>query len=98
MAEAPVTVYISIGNSDDRLPQRRWAEFAWAMHSELEPLGRFLGEWASDPVAPWQNACWAVRFESAERAQQAKALIANIGRAYQQTAVAWAAAPQTEMI
>ena len=98
MPEQPVTVYICIGNSDDRLTQRRWAEFAWAVHSELEPLGRFHGEWASDPVAPFQNACWCVEFESAERALMAKALVATIGRSYGQDAIAWAIAPETEMV
>ncbi|MGH3226715.1 MAG: hypothetical protein ACRDPY_49905 [Streptosporangiaceae bacterium] len=98
MPEQPVTVYISIGNRDDGLTQRRWAEFAWAMHSELEALGRLLGEWASCPVAPWQNACWAIEFGSPERAALARAMVANIARAYQQRAVAWAVAPETEML
>lgn len=98
MPDAPVTVYISIGNGGDKLTQRRWAEFAWAMHSELEPLGRFLGEWASCSMSPWQNACWAVEFDSAERAAAAKALVASIGRIYHQDAVAWAVAPETEMV
>lgn len=94
----PVVVYISISNSDDRLTQRRWAEFAWAVHSELEMLGRFHGEWASDPVAEFQNACWCVEFESAEMAIVAKALVAQIGRSYQQDAITWAEAPVTEMV
>lgn len=97
MAEQPVTVYVSIGNSDNRLTQRRWAEFAWAMHSELEPLGHFHGEWASDPLGPFQNACWCIEFESGERAALARALVATIGRKYQQQAIAWAVA-ETEMV
>jgi hypothetical protein len=97
--DAPVIVYISAGNSDDRLTQNRWSELCWNLHSELELLSvRFLGEWASDPVSPWQNACWAVEFESPERATQAKAMVACIGRSFGQDAIAWAPAPRTEMV
>ena len=37
-------------------------------------------------------------FDRPSGRQLAKAMVANIGRAYQQDAVAWAVAPETEMI
>ena len=91
-AAEPVTVYISIGNSDDRLTQRRWAEFHWNIHSELEGRGQLHGEWASDPVAEFQNACWCITFPDGRIAGLVRTLVACIARQFGQEAVAWAVA------
>jgi hypothetical protein len=92
LRDEPVTVYISAGNSDDRLTQRRWAELTWNIHSELEGRGRFHGEWASDPVSEYQNACWCVEFDNGETASLARSLIANLGRQFSQDKITWAVA------
>lgn len=91
-AADPVTVYICIGNSDDQLTQRRWAEFAWNIHSELEGRGQLHGEWASDPVSEYQNACWCITFPDGKVATMARALVACIARQFSQQAVTWAVA------
>jgi hypothetical protein len=93
LAEAadPVTVYICIGNADDQLTQRRWAEFAWNIHSELEGRGQLHGEWASDPVGEFQNACWCITFPDGHVATMIRALVACVARQFSQT-VAWAVA------
>lgn len=93
LAEAadPVTVYISIGNSDDELTQRRWAEFAWNVHSELEGRGQLVGEWASDPVGEFQNACWCIAFPDGQVADLVRALIACVARQFAKKVV-WAVA------
>lgn len=93
----PVTVYICIGNSDDRLTQRRWAEFAWNVHSELEGRGKLHGEWASDPTSPWQNACWCIEFDDGKTADMVRSLVACVGRQFGQESVAWAVA-ETDLI
>ena len=88
----PVTVYISVGNSDDRLTQRRWAEFAWNIHSELEGRGQLHGEWYSAPDSEYQNACWCIELPDGFMATTVRALIACIARQFGQQAVAWAVA------
>lgn len=96
-ADGPITAYISIGNSDDRLTQRRWAEFAWNMHSELEGRGQLHGEWFSAPDSDFQNACWCIEFPDRQTMGFVRSLIASIGRQFSQTSIAFAIA-ETEFI
>ena len=58
MKAKPHTVTVQIGNSDDRLPQRRWWEFVRTVDHKIQRMGKvwFSGGSASD--APWQNYCW----------------------------------------
>ena len=52
------TVTIQIGNSDDKLSQRRWHEFTFAFKRFLDESNgkiHFFGFSASD--APWQSCC-----------------------------------------
>lgn len=56
-----MTVVIQIGNSDDKLPQRKWAEFCSAVNlviSRYVQAVHFNGH--SHPGAIWQNACWII--------------------------------------
>lgn len=59
-----VNTYISIGNSDDRLTQPRWADLIGDMRDLLNVGWRdrlqIHGEWFSAPDQPWQNANWCV--------------------------------------
>jgi hypothetical protein len=92
-----ITVYVSIGNSDDKLTQRRWADFCTDVYAELESLGQIHGDWYSLPDSPWQNACWCVEFESAERAELAREGVVGIRRNFGQDSAAWAVA-STEFV
>jgi hypothetical protein len=61
------TVYISIGNSDDKLTQAEWAEFTADVDREISASCRYVGStvhgrWYSLPNEPWQNACWCIEF------------------------------------
>ncbi len=72
----PMIVYISIGNSDDKLTQREWSEFVADVDRSLRwwcnenastaalnsPAGRIHGHWLSASDSPWQNACWCVEY------------------------------------
>lgn len=91
-------VYISIGNSDDRLTQQQWSEFWIDMAAEVVSIGKRHGVWFSNSVDSFQNACWCVEFASADEAAAAKAIAAEIGRKYQQDAVAWAVVDHTEFV
>lgn len=49
-------VYVSIGNSDDKLTQKEWAEFCDDLVGVLDDFAeRIYGQWYSLPNAPYQN-------------------------------------------
>lgn len=53
------TITVQIGNSDDRLSQREWAEYVEWIDSEIKARATkifFFG--TAIPVSPYQNACW----------------------------------------
>jgi hypothetical protein len=54
-----VTITIQIGNSDDKLSQRNWAEFVDKINKVIEATASevyFFG--APHNYAQWQNAAW----------------------------------------
>jgi hypothetical protein len=58
--------YICIGNSDDKLPQERWASFIGDVDRAVGQVGAWKGgqvhgRWFSAPDAPWQNAVWCLQ-------------------------------------
>jgi hypothetical protein len=55
-------VYISIGNSDDKLTQAQWCEFTQSV-DELLTACNIHGRWFAAPDTPWQNACWCIEFD-----------------------------------
>jgi len=71
-----VTVYVAIGNSDDKLPQARWAQFITLVVGLLsDQLLRPLlpgtppllhGEWYSLPRSTYQNACFCAEVDQAD--------------------------------
>src|SRR5258708_4450335 len=55
---ATLTVYVSIGNSDDKLSQLEWYEFQQDTLSDIkEACSRIFGVWYSEAVSPYQNMC-----------------------------------------
>ncbi|GIH07387.1 hypothetical protein Rhe02_54540 [Rhizocola hellebori] len=99
------TIYVSIGNSDDKLTQREWADFVSDVQSDLvyalNPYGLIHGRWLSIPDAPFQNACWCVQFKAShgdagqtvdEHMAIAKARLAKLAKVYRQDSIAWAEA------
>lgn len=51
-------VYVSIGNSDDKLPQSNWAEFQVALYDTVRKQAEQVhGVWYSDSTSEFQNAC-----------------------------------------
>ena len=91
------TIYVSIGNSDDKLSQQAWSCFQIDVHAALNRATRtFHGSWHSNPGAPWQNACWCI--EIADGVEPAlRDELARIARNYAQDSIAWAEA-HTEFI
>jgi hypothetical protein len=86
------TVYISIGNSDDKLTQAEWAHFVSDVDGLINGYASTKhGRWFSLTDDPWQNACWCI--EVSEKAQMfLRDALANSARAYGQDSIAWAVA------
>jgi hypothetical protein len=88
-------VYISIGNSDDKLTQQEWSDFLIETDILLDPLGspiiRRHGVWHSRPDDPWQNACWCVEIEDGD-ADELRDALRHQARQYRQDSVAFAVA------
>lgn len=91
------TVYVSIGNSDDKLPQKRWSEFLFETDVTIrEEAEAVHGMWYSRPDSPWQNACWCVEISNTG-AEELKLKLAHVAYEFQQDSIAWARAA-TEFI
>jgi len=61
-----LTVYISIGNSDDKLTQAEWSQYVVEIIARVVSIGHTHGAWFSLPHTAYQNACWCVEFDNAE--------------------------------
>lgn len=97
-------IYISIGNSDDKLSQADWSSFVLdvdrAFNSAVQFEGAWVhGRWYSRPDEPWQNACWCAEWHDdlAHVVAALKRTLASIARTYRQDSIAWAEAT-TEFI
>jgi hypothetical protein len=89
-------IYLSIGNSDDKLTQREWSEFYVRIAAEVTSLASVIhGAWLSHPAVPWQNACWCLEFSSEADAKEAREMATEIRKEYKQDSIAWAEVPVT---
>ena len=94
-----LTVYISIGNSDDKLPQVDWATFRREADAAIRRVAhRVHGAWVSPSTDAWQNACWCVVLVPGSDVTWLRGQLANLAKAYQQDSVAWAEVPETEFL
>lgn len=92
------TVYVSIGNSDDKLSQKEWSEFyaevtmAVATHNSI-----VHGQWVSVAFSQWQNACWCFDILN-EKIPLIKEKLATLAFKYQQESIAWVQVDETTHI
>jgi len=91
-------VYISIGNSDDKLTQTEWSRYHRAWRAAVaKHAARTHGAWTSPSTAPWQNACLCVEICPGQEAALREELTA-LRRLFRQDSIAWAEAPTTEFL
>jgi hypothetical protein len=91
------TIYLSIGNSDDKLTQREWSMYRQDIDNLVRRwAGTIHGAWVSPSAEPWQNACWC--FEWDPQKTGLKLTLAKYAAEYGQDSIAWAEAPVTEFI
>ncbi len=91
------TIYASIGNSDDKLTQRQWADLVEEFFDGIAQAAEQIhGAWFSAPDSPFQNACCCFEI-GGPSAAELKISLAETAHAYDQDSIAWAVA-QTEFI
>lgn len=96
------TVYVTIGNTDDKLSQGEWAKFIGDVNASMilakldGGVVHFAGH--SWPDAPWQNAMWCVQLASADLADALKTRMAELARRHRQDTIAWAQVDQVELV
>jgi hypothetical protein len=92
-----ITVYASIGNSDDKLSQERWGQFVRSFLSVIRAsASQIHSEGHSSPTSAYQNLC--VGFEIDEReAEDLRPFLADMAKRFGQDSIAWAVAT-TEFI
>lgn len=93
------TVYVSIGNSDDKLCQTDWSTFAGEVVDAVTDYAeQIYGVWYSEPSSAFQNACIAATIPTPFLVDQLRTELTRIRTEYHQDSVAWAEAPRTEFI
>lgn len=91
------TVYVSIGNSDDKLPQADWSAFVQQfMIAVRHRASRIYGEWYSLPNTIYQNACIAAEVNDPD-VPLLRSELARLREAHHQDSVASAVA-ETEFL
>ena len=86
-------IYLSIGNSDDKLSQLDWSKFITRITADVVYLANHIhGVWFSHPTSVWQNACWCLEFDDEATMKVAKETAISIRRQYRQDSVSWAVA------
>lgn len=93
-----MTVYVSIGNSDDRLTQAEWSDFWAEVNSLIRLHSRQLhGTWTSETRDRYQNAVWA--FEpNLELEPSTRRYLSMIAQRFRQDSIAWAEVDRTAFI
>lgn len=96
--EEQVTIYASIGNSDNKLTQQEWSEFFLVFNAAMTLVSdQIYGVWASRTTDRYQNACIAIRMKKKHLAHL-KNDLSEIAEDYKQDSIAFAAIDDTELI
>lgn len=88
-------IYVSIGNTDNRLTQEIWADFTRDVFRALSFYTmEMYGVWHSLPDAQFQTACWMFPCRTDKEAGIAEAVVktglAKLAAKYDQAGIAWA--------
>lgn len=81
---------IQIGNSDDKLSQKQWAEYVSQVGTVIKAYAReihFFG--CSGAEQPWQNAAWFFEVKSLEGRDMLMDLLSEIRESFHQNSIAW---------
>lgn len=93
-----VTVYVSIGNSDDKLGQAEWARFVTDLNIVVSQHAREVyGLWYSTPYSQWQNMVTAFCLDITE-VETVREKLAGLRLHYRQDSIAWVLVDRTEFL
>jgi hypothetical protein len=85
-------VYVTIGNSDDRLTQQKWSRFVSRTLASIEAhASKIHGNWVSESASPYQNACFSFDLAPAAVAPL-RAALESLRDGFDQDSIAWATA------
>lgn len=84
-----MTVFLGVGNSDDKISQVYWADLISEIRSTLKAFNvEMRGEWFSAPDSSYQNACFA--FEPGKKTiPELQGTIRGVAVLFNQDAIAW---------
>lgn len=91
------TIFVTIGNSDDKLTQERWHNYTVAVRLTIDGYAREVyGEFYSNPNSRWQNACWSFTIEeNANIKLELANKLASVAKQFNQESIAWSKAQST---
>lgn len=98
--DAP-TIFVSIGNTDNRLTQQRWAAFYTDVDAHIRrltdgspPYVVIHGRWVSPSTDPYQNACWAFsrNRDDSDVVGDLRFMLSLYAKRYGQDSIMWAEA------
>jgi hypothetical protein len=93
-----MSVYVTIGNSDDKLTQEEWAQFYSLVNRTIRRVADDIhGQWVSSPTSVYQNACWCFVLPDdgylvSEVRRKLRDELKRLAREYRQDSIAWAEA------
>lgn len=83
-------VYISIGNSDDKLSQADWHLFFSHVRILVEQHAeQVYGVWHSLPDAPFQNGCFGFKAADAAKREFIRMRLGELAQQFRQDWIAW---------
>lgn len=92
------TVFICIGNSDNKLTQREWVCLQLDLRMMLQEAAVARhGDWHSFPDSIYVNACWCIEIEEDE-IPELKGRLAALAIEYKQDSIAWNETTDTEFL
>lgn len=93
-----MTVYVSIGNSDDGLSQKQWAQYWRSVYELVLSFATEVhGAWLSSASSEHQNACWCFELEE-DAAPIVRERLAMFAGRFAQDSIAWAVADKIDFI
>lgn len=93
------TIYISIGNSDDKLTQAEWSAYNLRVALHLADYATTVhGQWNSPSASPWQNACWCIEIPDDYTMAKLRHLLSIAAEEFRQDSIAWAEVSHTDFI
>lgn len=101
------TIYVSIGNSDDKLTQKDWASFLSCIDLIIQRFADEVhGSWVSLSTSEFQNACWCFELETESVnkrtgktfEEEVREKLVVSATEFKQESITWAEVPTVEFL